>query len=344
MRCGHHADTERVRSVGIGINYYIKGRSILILYIILYLSTNKMIKALRLFKKDGSTEFKSDKVTPTAIIKDLLLDELKTIDSMTEDKGYRQYKTLIDLINNYADSTIPSLNSKVALQSYVRCLVRDRYGAGDKHHKYLKAHFSMTPEESKGRQIEADAKVEENNMNQAVVPVAAVDNLVKFLKEILIKKWDIIAALMLAEICCGARLIELLSDKFTYTASAKEGWIVQSDVAKNKTGVIRPVTKPIIFLTVPAFLELIGTIRSKMTTKPNDTNVTLSNRYSKRIAAKIKTMRILGLSSSHDLRRIYANYSYSLFGAGMSLQVYLKRALGHDNFSAAANYSTVRVN
>ena len=303
-----------------------------------------MIKALRLFKKDGSTEFKSDKKTPTAIIKDLFPDELKIIDGMTEAKGYRQYKTLIDLINNYADSTMPSLNSKVALQSYVRCLVRDRYGAGDKRHKYLKAHFSMTLEESKIRQVESDAKVEENNTNQTVVPVATVDNLVKLLKEKLRKKWDIIAALILAEVCCGSRLIELLSDKFTYTASAKEGYIVQNDVAKNKTGVIRPVTKPIIFLTVQEFLELIGTIRTKMTTKPEDTNVTLSNRYSKRLSAKIKTMGIQGLSSSHDLRRIYANYSYNVYGGNTSLQMYLKQVLGHDNFSSAANYSTVRVN
>ena len=303
-----------------------------------------MIKALRLFKRDGSTEFKSDKKTPTAIIKDLFPDELKIIDGMEEAKGYRQYKTLIDLINNYADSTMPSLNSKVALQSYVRCLVRDRYGAGDKRHKYLKAHFSMTLEESKIRQVESDAKVEENNTNQTVVPVATVDNLVKFLKEKLRKKWDIIAALILAEVCCGSRLIELLSDKFTYTASVKEGWIVQNDVAKNKTGVIRPVTKPIIFLTAQEFLELIETIRTKMTTKPEDTNVTLSNRYSKRLSAKIKTMGIQGLSSSHDLRRIYANYSYNVYGGNTSLQMYLKQVLGHDNFSSAANYSTVRVN
>jgi hypothetical protein len=251
-----------------------------------------MIKALRLFKKDGSIEFKSDKVTPTAIIKDLLLDELKTIDAMDEAKGYRQYKALIDLISHYANSTITSLNSKVTLQSYVRCLVRDRYGTGDKHHKYLKAHFSMTPEESKGRQVESDAKVEENNTNQVVVSAASVDAIVTHLKEKLNKKWDIIAALILAELCCGSRLIEILSNKFTYTASAKESYIVQNDVAKNKTGIPRPVIKPVINITVPAFLQLIGTIRTKMTTKPNDTNITLSNRYSKRIAAKIKTMNI----------------------------------------------------
>ena len=61
----------------------------------------------------------------------------------------------------------------------------------------------MTLEESKIRQVESDAKVEENNTNQTVVPVATVDNLVKLLKEKLRKKWDIIAALILAEVCCG---------------------------------------------------------------------------------------------------------------------------------------------
>ena len=48
-----------------------------------------MIKALRLFKKDGSIEFKSDKGTTTAIVKDLFPDELKTIDSMTTENESR---------------------------------------------------------------------------------------------------------------------------------------------------------------------------------------------------------------------------------------------------------------
>ncbi len=212
---------------------------------------------------------------------------------MEEAKGFRQYKALIDLISHYADESIHTSNSKVALQSYVRGLVRNRYGAGDKHHKYLKAHFSMTQDELKERQVGSDAKVEENNTNQTFVSMATVDKIVGLLEK-LNKKWDIIAALQLAEICCGSRLIELLSDKFTYTASANEGWIVQNDVAKNKQDSPRPVTKPIIFLTVPEFLELIKTIRTKMTKKLDDTNITLSNRYSKRIAAKIKTMNVPG--------------------------------------------------
>ena len=302
-----------------------------------------MIKALRLFKKDGSIEFKTDKKTPTTIIKDLFADEIKIIDTMEDGKGYRQYKILIDLIRYYVDSTIPLLNSKVAVQSYVRCFIRDKYGTGDKRYKYLKEHFSMTPEEAKVRQIDSDAKVENRNTNQYNISTTTIDRLLTSLRNKLNKKFDIITALLIAELCSGSRLIELLSDKFTYTADTKEGWVVQSDVAKNKTGTPRPVIKPIIFLTVAEFLELIGTIRSKMTKKPSDTNITLSNRYSKRLSSKIKDLLILGLSSSHDLRRIYANYSYNLFGGNRSLQSYLKQVLGHDGYAATVNYSTVRV-
>ena len=96
------------------------------------------------------------------------------------------------------------------------------------------------------------------------------------------------------------------------------------------------------------FLKLMKKIRDNITHKDNDTNVVLSNRYSKRVNGLIKKvateLNILGIKSSHDLRRVYGNYSFRQYAPNnCSLQSWLASVLGHDSLgSAAANYSVIK--
>ena len=97
------------------------------------------------------------------------------------------------------------------------------------------------------------------------------------------------------------------------------------------------------------FLKLIKKVRQNITHKAGDTNIILSNRYDKRVNAVIKKIAtqvgLEGITSSHDLRKIYGNYSYKKFAPdNCSLQAYLSTVLGHESFgAAAANYSTISI-
>jgi hypothetical protein len=293
------------------------------------------------FKETGSAKFDSNKQTTSAIVKELLPKQFNV-----NKKNYKKFTNLIDLLNFYVNSSLPKLNTKVMLQSYVRNLVKDTYGAGSKHYLYLKDAFSMTSEEKKTRQSDAQEKVIENNQNQIEVTVA---QLKLFIDKLNTTKFKIVLSIIKAQLACGGRLIEILSSEFQFTESKKENYIIQNNCAKNRSDDEREVEKPVLFITPTEFLGLISLIRSNLTVKDGDNNIKLSNRYGKRVNVSIvKIAAECGMppeiSSSHDLRKIYANYSYILFGKrNQSLQSWIAQILGHGDLTSSANYSTIKI-
>jgi integrase len=203
----------------------------------------------------------------------------------------------------------------------------------------------MTSEEKKTRQSDAQEKVIKSNENQIEITVA---QLKLFTDKLHTTKFKIIPSIIMAQIASGCRLIEILNKEFEFTESKKENYIIQSDVAKNRTDA-RAVEKPVLFITPTAFLSLIKEIRLNLTNKPDDTNIKLSNRYGKRVNALV--VKIAGevgmpleISSSHDMRRIYANYSYILHAKrNVSLQIWIAQILGHGDLTSTANYSTLKI-
>ena len=292
------------------------------------------------YKETGEAKFNSAKQTTTAIVKDLLPKQFEA-----NKNSYKKFINLIDLLNHYVNSTVPKLNTKVMLQSYVRKLVKDTYGDDSKNYAYLKDGFSMTSDEKKTRQTESQDKVVQGNENQIEITVA---QLKIFTGKLIQPKFKIIPSIIMAQIACGSRLIEILSKEFEFTESKIENQIIQNNVAKNRSDADRPVDKPILFITPTVFLALVSLIRSRLTVKKDDDNIKLSNRYGKRVNSKILKLSeecgMIGITSSHDMRRIYANYSYILFGKkNQSLQSWLMLVLGHGDFNSTANYSTIKI-
>ncbi len=292
------------------------------------------------FKETGSAKFDSLKSTTTAIVKDLLPTQFAA-----NKTSYKKFTNLIELLNFYVNSVVPNLNTKVMLQTYVRKLVKDTYGDNSKQYAYLKTGFSMTLEEKKTRQTEAQNKVIESNQSQIEITVS---QLKLFTDKLHTNKFKIIPSIIMAQIASGCRLIEILNKNFEFTESKKEGYIIQSDVAKNKSDNEREVEKPVLFITPTDFLSLVCLIRSKLNVKPNDDNIKLSNRYGKRVNALIVKIAaecgMDGISSSHDMRRCYANYSYILHAKrNVSLQIWISRVLGHGDLTSSANYSTLKI-
>lgn len=300
------------------------------------------IDSLVEYKKSGEAKFDTTKPTASAIVKELLPTQLTAIK-----KNFKEFVKLITLLKYYTDKTIPKLNTKVMLQSYVRKLVKEAYGEGSKQYYYLKSGFSMTDNEKQERTDVAESKVVHKNENQIIIHTQQI---IDFKNELLTPKFKIVPAIILAQLASGCRLIEILSDEFTFKESCIEKYILQNNVAKNKSDEERPVEKPIIFMSPKHFIELVDLIREKMTRKADDTNVSLSNRYDKRVNAYIKKLvkqikMSSEISTSHDMRKIYANYSYKLFSSkACSLQGWLSKVLGHDSISSAsANYSTLKI-
>jgi hypothetical protein len=293
------------------------------------------------FKEIGSVKFDSNKQTTSAIVKELLPKQFND-----NKKSYKKFTNLIDLLNFYVNKTVPNLNTKVMTQSYVRKLVKDTYGDNSKHYLYLKNAFSMTSEERKTRQTDAQNKVIESNESQIEITVSQLN---QFIEKLSTTKFKIIPSIIMAQIACGGRLIEILSSDFEFNESKTKGYIIQSNVAKNRTDAERSVDKPVLFITPTAFLSLIKEIRLNLTNKPDDTNIKLSNRYGKRVNASV--VKIAGevgmpleISSSHDMRRIYANYSYILHAKrNVSLQIWIAQILGHGDLTSTANYSTLKI-
>lgn len=299
----------------------------------------KFIDSLTDYKQNGIAHFDTTKQTTSTIVKELLPKQLQLIKN-----NFKKYKELINLLNHYVNATIVKVNTKAMLQSWVRKLIKDTYGDDSKQYKFLRDGFSMTAEERIDRQKIADDKVEQSNLNQIELTEQQIN---EFKGKLLSPKWRIVPAIIFAQIASGCRLIEVLSHEFEFTEAGKEGYIIQNNVAKNR-GEDRKVDKPVLFIKPEQFLRLIKIIRDKMTVKPEDDNIALSNRYGKRVNAKItqiaRGVDTKGITSSHDLRRIYANLSYKQFAKkNTSLQVWVSKILGHSDLTSAANYTTLNI-
>ena len=184
------------------------------------------IDSLTDYKRDHVAKFNTVKQTTSAVVKELLPIQITEIK-----KNYSQFTKLIDLLNFYVNETIPKVNTKVMLQSHVRKLVKDTYGADSKQYKYLKFGFSMTSSKKHHREETAQEKVKLNNENQILVSVQKIKD---FKGNLLSPKFKIIPAIIMAQLSSGCRLIEILSNEFNFQESKKEGYILQSNVAKNR--------------------------------------------------------------------------------------------------------------
>jgi hypothetical protein len=238
---------------------------------------------------DGYARFDTPKQTTSAIVKELLPKQLTLLK-----KNYTKYIQLIDLLNYYVNSTIPKINTKAMLQSWVRALVKENYTSDSKQYRYLKTGFSMGSIEKHDREKAALQTVIEKNEHQIenLITVQQIKEFKDSILNLLENKFKIIPAIILLQLASGARLIELLSNEFKFGLDENEHYIKQSDVAKNNTDEARQVIKPVLFMDNISFLKLLTKVRENITHKTSDTHITLSNRYDSRVNSVIKTVTV----------------------------------------------------
>jgi hypothetical protein len=98
------------------------------------------------------------------------------------------------------EKTIPKVNSKAMLQSFVRKFVKEKYGEVSKQYKYLKVGFSMNSSEKKDREDTAQDKVVVKNENQIEISKDQIKTFKNQLLSLLENKFKVIPALILTQL------------------------------------------------------------------------------------------------------------------------------------------------
>ena len=173
------------------------------------------------YKREGVARFATSKQTTSAIVKELLPQQLTDIK-----KNYLKFTKLIDLLNYYVEDTVPKINTRAMLQSWVRKLVKERYSDDSKQYRYLKIGFSMSPTEKKDRETKSEEKLKEKNENQIVIRTDQIKEFKNQILNLIATKFKIIPALIITQLASGCRLIELLNNDFECgpVATKRKGW------------------------------------------------------------------------------------------------------------------------
>ena len=306
----------------------------------------KRISSGKVQLKSVLSDFDTTKNTYRAFLNEVLPREIPKMNITEFRKNMKLLKKLTNAVET-ADGI--SLNTKAKLYGEIRKMT-----SGAKL-KALEGVLVLTKEESDLRQATSNKKVQKANRNQIIIQDRKISD---FLRSLAYgsgehKLEDAVVVLMLA---CGARMIEILNKKVsTFKKDPNDpAGVIQVGVAKMKgdkeVKEARSVHKPLIVITPGDFLELLDAVRSQI--DDSGTNEQITNRYNARINKKLKTLLKKhkfpqGIGTSHDLRRLWANFTWKHRAPpGTSIVAWISDRLGHDpkSLSSASNfYSTINV-
>lgn len=172
------------------------------------------------------------------------------------------------------------------------------------------------------------------------------------------------------ELACGARLNETLSYS-TFSESDRDGWIIQHGISKQgrlpryekgmthgdylkaveskNADKITQVEKPTVHITPKQLISMVSKLRLALKSDIDkiydgtQTSTGLAQRLNPRVNKVLKCM--LPNTTTHSLRKIYAQLAYKKYGSEMSEVGFISKILGHakGNLSTAKAYTTVRM-
>ena len=154
------------------------------------------------------------------------------------------------------------------------------------------------------------------------------------------------------EASSGSRLIEILSSKVAqFKESKTPEFLIQTGQAKSKKKgkdrPVEPIEKPIIGCSVKLWLEKLKFVRSFTDgdVKSGMSNSALASKYEPAVVSHVKSIYPnLGKGEgSHKLRGVYSKASYMLHEPTSSALLWVKKVLGHSNYSSVKNYDSVIV-
>ena len=222
--------------------------------------------------------------------------------------------------------------------------IRKRFGDVDK-----KMLVFLRLQDAIDLNAKAEEKAQKANEETITLKIKNILEIVNHIKTSNI--WD--DKVIYAGISTGARLIEILNPNVSQFTEESKNMIKQEGVAKDKSGNVTTPVKPVMFSTAQNIIRIINEIRNEIKDELGNSNEKLTEKYNKSLNKRLRvlTKNILNFPENrkihfHDLRRIYINVSYDLYGKDNTTQSYMdfsKKNLGHHSYGSIKNYSSLKI-
>ena len=140
------------------------------------------------------------------------------------------------------------------------------------------------------------------------------------------------------QLCVGSRFGELLHYS-NFEKVDDKTMVKQIGILKGKNEEVRSVTKPVLFITPTKFLAEFKRLRTLLAAEKIDNNDLIQKRVNRRLKKLFHDD-----TSSHDLRKIYADVAFKVYGKKEKDTAYIAHVLGHAEGSVQVSTSYLTVN
>ena len=147
---------------------------------------------------------------------------------------------------------------------------------------------------------------------------------------------DPIDLLIFLQLCVGSRFSELLHYS-NFEKTDDKTTIKQVGILKGKDEKVRSVTKPVLFITPANFLTGFEKLRTLLQNEDN-------NLIQRKVNRRLKKLFNDKDASSHDLRKLYGDIAFKVYGGTSKDTAYIARVLGHAENSIGVSLSYLTVN
>lgn len=139
-------------------------------------------------------------------------------------------------------------------------------------------------------------------------------------------------AVLFLQLASGARIGEITARS---TFEARPGVMVRQMGVEKARGVTE-IDKELLFIRPNEFVARFAAMRDQLKDRSNSMIVMA-------VARRLKALEpVMGTAVvSHDMRRLYANISYAVYGRQQTLISWISTRLGHDGLKSAAHYMTI---
>lgn len=281
--------------------------------------------------------------TSTGVLKNVIQSIFSTSKTAsTLIKGFPPLKKVVEIL-------LPNVATKRKYYGELRQFLLKSNGGNfettDKIYDLTFRKLSITREEANALSQNYQSKVFERNSNKTIYFQEDLIELIHLLKD-----GDEIDKVLCLQLTCGLRFIEALRTA-TFTIPETGVYGIESvrmdGLVKAKAKNARTWTiNPIIELSADKVVEMAEEIREylKKSKRFDLPKSKLTSIFLKRANERLRAHMHI---TSHELRRIYAVFSYGLFAnkTSTSLSVWISNHLGHaiDNLTSSASYSNVSI-
>lgn len=259
----------------------------------------------------------------------------------------RQIKDTMPRIRAILNAQTDNVNYLSKRFQQIRKILRNRFGEKSAIYRLHYKKGGLTNEQHTGKEMTAKAHRDNRLANRVQVDE-------KSAYEILNKTSasdDVFDNIIALQIATGGRFIEAVRISSLKKVPYSNQVVKVVGIAKRKDGQDVELDRPIFGMDIDELLELHKTVRRELKAMyPQiDTldNEALNKLLLNSVNRRVKELGIEGVSSSHMLRKIFANITHAQLPDvnrnAIDKHAHIRSVLGHKNLETAGNYANVRI-